>query len=251
MTQICTSLPCKDEVECGSSDAMTEYHDKWKCFSCGKVWWKESKRIKLSSNDKKNVYKFDYIMDISHNSYDIPPEYLKWILDAKLTQIDLNFVGAGYSKSYNGIVFPYIKWNKDLHEDEIVGYYIRQLNPKRHIILGEKTLFYTYQLYTNKILILVEDYLSAIKVANSSGLWKSDVAGIGTNRIGNFIDEIIKYKEIVLWYDPDKAGKEGMLNDEKLLRNYVKVHKIYSDKDPKFHSLLEINNYLENCLNEK
>ena len=233
-TQLQHSLPCKDQKQCRSSDAMTEYDDKYYCFSCNKCWWKNKRNRRASPR----VLQENSTITLPNDLTDVfPARELKWLYDRGLRMSEIDEYKITYSPSFKGIVFPI--WGYAGHYD---SYYIRQVEPRKEFYIGTKQLFYGQKFYTHGPLVLVEDIPSAIRVNRFL-----PCCALLTNRVGRNIARLNlnNASAIIMWYDPDKAGKMGMLQDLKLLTQYRTVYKIISEKDPKDHTDEEIKQYLE------
>jgi hypothetical protein len=109
---------------------------------------------------------------------------------------------------------------------------------------GEASWFYK----NKKTLIITEDYLSAYRVSNDTGL--SSVALLRTSVSDTTLRQIydLNFEHIYIWLDPDQAGKEGALKAKQKLRHYflntTLIDILSFDKEPKECSTKELNGLL-------
>ncbi len=89
-------------------------------------------------------------------------------------------------------------------------------------------------------LVLVEDFISAIKinrVLNSMPMWGSSIT------LGQIKQLSSIFKKIIWWVDPDKQKDyPKMINKSKLF--FDEIQCIYSDLDPKYYETKEIKDKL-------
>jgi twinkle protein len=111
MTLLRSNLPCK---WCDSSDAMAEYENGWKCFSCDKLTFKDNEGNKEVTQQKNKL---------------IPSNLIRYMA-LPLRKISLNtceFFSYGVSKDKNGKyvhveqyldIYGDIKWQRIRTEDK-------------------------------------------------------------------------------------------------------------------------------------
>jgi hypothetical protein len=170
----------------------------------------------------------------------IPPAGLVWLLQY-ITQDQIEQYQIGYSKQLNRVILP-VYW-----DDELIAYQGRALgeygkdNPK-YLTWKKKAVKHPYFMADNvtdtKILIIVEDMLSAIKVS---------CAGVGVAVLGSYVadavfDLIRQYDAVRVWLDYDKA--KVSLASTKRIRSITgkPATPIITDLDPKDYGEGFINN---------
>lgn len=98
---------------------------------------------------------------------------------------------------------------------------------------------------TGDTLVLTEDTLSACKVSYVTEAWSL----LGTKLLDKPLTEIIQtQREVVVWLDGDKAGRDGRDRVVSKLRAYgVNVRSITTPKDPKLYTRDEIRELIYGC----
>jgi len=128
-------------------------------------------------------------------------------------------------------------------EGETIGWQVRNLLPNTipkyitHYIddskKGDAAWFYK----SNKTLVITEDYLSAYRVHNDTGL--NSVALLRTSISDKTLNQIyeLNFENIVIWLDPDEAGIKGTTHAYKKLNHFLpkqtKIAIYGNDKEPK------------------
>lgn len=92
--------------------------------------------------------------------------------------------------------------------------------------------------------VFVEDVLSAWRVADAG---YTSCAVLGTSFRPRVLEAALSGKlAAAIWLDPDKAGDAAAVKLRRALRLYdVEVRKITSERDPKYHSSKQIQQYME------
>lgn len=209
---------------CNSSDAYAEYTDNFYCFSCGRFKIKSSlERFKTIKSDR--VY--------SAITYDkiIPPRALKWLLSYGLSTKEVQKFGYSYEKDILVLYSCENYWQ---------GRYFGEENKPRYQSNGVKP-FITFG-DNKRILVLVEDIISAIKVSRyfSTSPMLGSVPMLDVNLYKNF-------EQVFIWNDNDKIGTSIKSANKlsELLGFSVKV--IQSEQDPKFYNDKHIQEYVLNA----
>lgn len=179
----------------------------------------------------------------------LPPQALAWLFKYELTLNDAETYNIGYSKKLERVVIPiynsdckliawqgrdiYYAQNKKLYESGIVKKkplkYYTEYNSQAN---DNKKLFYKIMQKESKVLVLVEDILSAIKVANKS---KYSVVALLNSTLYNKLIETLNlhsYEKVYIWLDPDKRieSLQGSLRWNRL--GVITKH-IWTNYDPK------------------
>jgi len=187
---------------CPSSDAYTEYDDGSSyCFSCKKYTppigiKSEVIKQKLDGSELRSQKEFVYPSDAT--SY-IPSEPLKWLHKYGITKQEIIKNGINWSDYYSGIILPCFNGTDRVLSGFTVRFFPRQ-NPKT-IVHGFVCPSLVHDLHTSSI-VLVEDYLSAIKVGrhvSTMCLWGSNIPLKALSSLSK------RFSRVGIWLDMDKA----------------------------------------------
>jgi hypothetical protein len=139
-------------------------------------------------------------------------------------------------------------------KNEIIGYQVRNLHsnsgPKylTHYVNSESNGDPSWFYKMIDTLVITEDYLSAYRVFNSSSC--SSLALLRTSLSDKTLFEISEreFKNIIIWLDPDEAGREGAAKVYKKLSHYLPTKTVIAiydnDKEPKECSPAELRDIL-------
>lgn len=175
---------------------------------------------------------------IDSNS-DIPTEASEWLFQYELNNNTLIKHHILWSESREMLIFPYFI------QDTLVAWQGRYFgtNPKIgkwHTKGDVEKIVYVLG-RKSKTIVLVEDIVSAIKVARIatvSPIFGSHISLLKLKTLGIFYDKII------IWLDPDKQ-KDAIKFAEKGQLMGLETRVVLSNKDPKEHSMDEIVEYLK------
>lgn len=143
----------------------------------------------------------------------------------------------------SGLVFLPIPVNR-----KYAGYVLRNVDPYR----SKATPKYISDLIDgyaklgddSRCVVLVEDYLSAIRIHEDTGL--TTVCVMGTSAPMAVRTELIKHDRAILWLDSDEAGRSSDTKWRKELAVFgIKVDSVVTEQDPKLLSKHEIEEVLE------
>ena len=198
-------MPCS---KCSSSDAATQYADgKTHCFSCGATYLtKESTHE--NPQPKKDEYRMGNITEIY--TYECRGFEERQITRAVCEEFGVR-VEYDEDRNISGHYYPYSK------DGQLSGYKYRQL-PKSFRTIGNATaeLFGQARGVNGKKLVITEGELDALAVAQSylskynrmySVVSLPSASGITT--LVNNLDFINQFKEVVLLFDNDEAGRRA------------------------------------------
>ena len=229
MSSFIRHLPCKS---CGSRDNLGEYTDHFWCFGCGFYEEKTdlmSLRERLAGTNYKPVY-MERLAFTKH----IPKKAMKWLLQNRINLKEI--------EEYN------ILWCQDnetlilVHTDEYwQGRHFGNYGIK-YLSKGRKPL----TIYGDSdIIILVEDVLSAIKIARLSPEYCA-MPLLGSS-LSTEHEETLrnKFNTIHVWLDRDKA-KQGIKISRNLKQKGITSRTIITDLDPKEYKEGEIQSWLKN-----
>jgi hypothetical protein len=172
-----------------------------------------------------------------------PVEAMRWTSRAGMSLTDIEEAGMQYSPSFNRVIVPvsfegqYNGWvgRRVGNDDSIPKYLAAYVDRGKNI--------YVCRTNTEKEIILVEDILSARKLAKAG---YNSVALLGTSLSDEmFYYLTVRYNSFIIWLDNDNA--QVKLNQLKLMNKLSvvgNVRIVKSDKDPKEYSLKEIEEIL-------
>lgn len=218
MSNFIQHIPCPN---CGSRDNCGEYDDHFWCFGCRYFKPKNDIVNVRSRYNQRSSQKFEEDLGYLPTSIDIPPAPLSWLLSYGLTLKEIGDNGISWSNEKELLVLVNLD---SYYQGRCFG------NQKiKYLSKGKKPLlFYGY----SDKLILVEDILSAIKIARlspeycASPLLGSSVSEETIQRLSG------KFKEVILWLDRDKA-KEAITISRDLRQRGFNSRVIISELDPK------------------
>ena len=208
--------PCP---HCGSRDNRAEYKNGYWCFGCSTF---EPKNDTQTLRDR--VYgtqqtKADGNLSINVTSK-IPQKAMQWLLKYDIRQDEIDKYNIGWEPDMNILV---LIQNSNYWQGRNFGFgnaKYRSNGIKPLTIYGE-----------SDILILVEDVLSAIKIARTHKYCASPLLGSSLSKHAE--SQLVKqYKHIYVWLDRDKASNAVRIRNR--LRSLgVTSRAIISDLDPK------------------
>lgn len=224
--------PCPECRRIGndrSGDNLAVYSDGHSyCYRCGY----HSNRTRITNSTTKSIP--SSIILPADVTTELPYEARQWLNKYELTRLDISRNHIMWSEKYSRIVFPYF------NEAELLawqGRYIGEDKTKAKWFSQGKIheIIYPLQVHQRQA-VLVEDIISAIKVSKIRGaipIFGSSVSTKQILRLKSIVDEVW------FWLDPDMRGKSLKLAH---ISNTLGLtaHTIFSDKDPKEHSLEKI-----------
>ena len=229
MSSFIRHLPCKS---CGSRDNLGEYTDHFWCFGCG-FYEEKTDLMSLRERLAGTNYKPIYMESLAFTKH-IPKKAMKWLLQNRINLKEI--------EEYN------ILWCQDnetlilVHTDEYwQGRHFGNYGIK-YLSKGRKPL----TIYGDSdIIILVEDVLSAIKIARLSPEYCA-MPLLGSS-LSTEHEETLrnKFNTIHVWLDRDKA-KQGIKISRNLKQKGITSRTIITDLDPKEYKEGEIQSWLKN-----
>jgi len=194
------------------------------CFNCGYT----SGRKKITQTNSPTQSQIVLPSDVVTQ---LPYEARQWLNKYELTRLDISRNHIMWSEKYSRIVFPYF------NETELLawqGRYIGEDKTKAKWFSQGKIHEIIHPLQVkNRFAVIVEDIVSAIKVSKICGAIPIFGSSISTK-------QWLRLKTIVdrscLWLDPDLRGKSLTIARVGTLLG-VPTHPIFSDKDPKEHTI--------------
>lgn len=180
-----------------------------------------------------------------------PLEAKIWVYKADIRDPLIIQWGMAYSPSHRRVILPVynefrklVLWQgRGLHPDQTKYHTLRGV-AKNKIIMQSWTCPNTYGVLgpgTWDRVVVVEDYLSAIKV----GQVFPTVSLLGTTMSDFQLLELAKFKEVVWWLDDDRGGVTATSKAMKATSLLTSCRRVRSDKDPKLLPLAEIKRIIE------
>lgn len=231
MSSFIRHLPCKS---CGSKDNLGEYTDHFWCFGCG--YYKEKDDIKsirdrvLGQNYKE--ISTENLVFTKH----IPKQAMRWLLQYRITLKEIEDHNILWCQSNETLILVH---KKDYWQGRHFGKY-----GMKYLSKGKKPLTIYGESGT---IVLVEDVLSAIKIARLSP--KCCAMPLLGSSLSIEHEEILRdiFKTIHIWLDKDKA-KQGIKMSRNLRQKGIRSYPIITDLDPKEYNEGEIETWLKNRL---
>lgn len=209
--------PCP---HCGSSDARAEYENSYWCFSCATY---DSKKDTQSLRDKvygSKEVKANSNSFILNTTKDIPRKAMQWLLKYDIRPDEIDKYGICWSPELNILILlqKLNYWQGRNFGFGNIKYKSNGIKPLT--IYG-----------TGDTIILVEDVLSAMKIARTSMYCASPLLGSSLSKQAE--SQLIKqYKTIHVWLDRDKA-KQAVRIRNRLRSLGITSKAIISKLDPK------------------
>lgn len=202
------------------------------CFKCGYISGRKKIAQAISHPQCQIVLPSDVVTQL-------PYEARQWLNKYELTRLDISRNHIMWSEKYSRIIFPYF------NEVELLAWQGRYIPcGKNQVEVNGKApakwfsqgkiheIIHPLQV-KNRFAVLVEDIVSAIKVSKIRGaipIFGSSVSTKQILRLKSIVDEVW------FWLDPDMRGKSLKLAH---ISNTLGLtaHTIFSDKDPKEHTI--------------
>lgn len=188
MCQKGTDTPC-----------FAEYVDGYHCFSCGAHKKLGGTNYAYRPATAATITSFPH--DTTNTVAKFSPNVLEWLYSYYVFDAMIRDYRIMYCKDKeDSLVFPVIK------DNEIKFWQQRYFPTKRFKTGGNKSEIFYIKHDSNK-LVLVEDYISAIRVASFANvicLWGTHM----NYDMSNFIDNI-DMTNVSVWLDPDAAGQDA------------------------------------------
>lgn len=222
-------IPCPT---CGSRDNMGEYEDNFYCFGCGYYRPKrgvEALRARLKRDSEVKPDAASIIV-----TKDIPLLPKKWLLRYEITDSEIENYGIGWCEDKNLLI---LIQNSGYWQGRYFG---NQERPK-YLSSGNKDLLTFFG--EGDSLVVVEDVLSAIKVARLSPEYCS-LPLMGSTMPPEWARKLSeRFKQVRIWLDRDKA-KESLRMARNLSERGIKSSSVITDLDPKEYSKNQIREIL-------
>jgi len=175
----------------------------------------------------------------------LPAAGFRSLLKYGITLEEIKEYGISYSPRYNRLIIPVTDYDVTTTKRSIVTWQGRNLgkvtkeNPKYIFAKGAKNN--GGLLYSNSTCCMVEDMLSAIKVARVC----SAMCLSGSHVSDNIISRLTMFDKLFLWLDLDKAGKSTHLSSRISSLLSIPCRSIITELDPKEYSTNEIKTQIQ------
>jgi 5S rRNA maturation endonuclease (ribonuclease M5) len=157
-----------------------------------------------------------------------------WLSLYGITADHINRYDLFWDPTSERIVFPYenkFAWMRSLDKNQ----------KAKWLRVGEKGILAHYRNSSERKVVLTEDIVSAIRVADFSNV----ICLGGTSAKKDQIAPLLNlYDEIIIWLDGDVAGQRGAEKIRNQLKLTKKIRIVYTAKDPKAHTTDEIKKIL-------
>lgn len=186
--------------------------------------------------------------DISYSANEWPLEARLWLYKADIRNDIIATYGIGYSKKQHRVVLPV----RD-EDNKLLMYQGRGLKPSqtkyKNVRAVPRNSIFCKSWVKNELtdphnydkVVVVEDMLSVIRV----GKHCQAVAAMGTSMSQTQYNYLSKFKLVLFWFDPDKAGLGGSKKGVQKLSLVTECKRIRTEEDPKMLSDEAIANALE------
>lgn len=207
---------------------------KYKCFRCSEYGYipvQPSMQELLQDRQAVLAYESNPDLVLPDLNYDFPSHAVVWLSKASITP-RLWKEKIFWSPSIKRVVMP-LYWEGVLEAVCTRDTSVPRPRPKYFVKYKENFCSPVYGEGTG--LVVVEDVLSAIRVADSG--YRS-MCILGTHVNSAVLNRIVQFKcPVHVWLDGDKAGVQGRLNLIRVLKLMgAEVHAIKTSKDPKLYS---------------
>ena len=234
---------CAKQGKDTNGNNLAVYSDghQW-CYSCG-YYVSASAISKFKARESKSGVGKPARTVILPQDCDVnyPQKAMNWIEKYDLTKTDLLNNGVLWSDSTKRLIFPIYAG-----ETGIVAYQGRyfgeETKPKWYTVGNVKDIFHILGKSTSQI-VLVEDIVSAIKLAKVTMAMPIFGSTVGIVRFKRLYSLYGKTLEVVLWLDPDMR-KQMVLEARRGMLCGLRTQIIFSNADPKEESVEQIQEML-------
>ena len=224
--------PCP---HCGSKDNRAEYENGYWCFGCSKYETKDDTQSLRDRIKRKESNEMKITNGILETVKDIPQKGMQWLLKYNISQEEIRKYGISWEPARRLLVLINKKNYWQARNFGFGNYKYKSNGIKPLQVYGE-----------GDTIVLVEDVLSAIKIARCRYENICATPLLGTSLPKQTMSHLIKkYDKIYVWLDRDKA-KDSVQMKNKLRAAGVTSKAIITPKDPKEYTKTEILHWLKN-----
>lgn len=228
---------------CGSRDNLAVYDDghKW-CFGCN---YYVPPATTLASLNRRMVRQGEEELDAggidtSLFSYELPERADKWIRKYGITDAEIRFYQLAWCDLRQTLVFPFLRDGRVVLTNE--RYFGPNPKHPKYLTFGNKSKEVVYLCGAHNVdkLVLVEDFVSAIKVRRLVSTMPL---------LGCTIPEMVlpwakgRFKKLGVWLDFNKAAES--LREASKAAAFVPSTSIVTTADPKELSMNQIDKTLK------
>lgn len=222
--------PCP---HCGSKDNRAEYTNGYWCFGCSKYEPKDDTNT-LRQRAYNTTHPSKLYNSLLDTTEDIPMTPMRWLLKYNITQDEIKKYGIVWAPFKKLLV---LIQRKDYWQGRNFSF-----GNIKYMSSGNKPLTIYGE---GGILLVVEDVLSAIKIARLRHEGYCATPLLGSSLSKQAEHQLVKrYKHIYVWLDRDKA-KNAVHIRNKLRSQGVESKVIISPLDPKEYNKTEISKWLK------
>lgn len=225
-----TKLPC--ELGCSSSDAMVEYDNAYKCFSCGR--YKPKKRGLVQNTARFGVRSRPNSLPVRDSIY-TERDFIGYLQALGLDNLETHWsdkyqaLGIGLYFLSNKVGTAYRTTLDSKAKSKWLTFYndgVKQLS--------------SFGGYTEEAWI-TEDLLSAAKLNKLTQQLAICISGTKLSDLMLLTLVKLNFKTIYLCLDPDDAGQDAAKVIQKRLSLYTNCVNLVFSRGPKYASLEEVN----------
>lgn len=237
-------IPCET---CGSKDNNAIYDDGHQyCFGCRTY---KPGRVPIHRVHNPDLWIANKVSDFPADAQqEIPAKPLKWLLNYGVTQQLANSKGIYWSPFRQCLC-----WQVISPSGHILGWSTRNFSPDAKVkanhyggihddinIVGTQSPV-TFGSDGDTTLVLVEDYISAIKVGTIIPCMPLYGCTINLNSLQAIAK---RFKGVILWLDSDKLDNARKIAQKASLAGLT-GQVLYTELDPKCYSTSDIHGYLK------
>jgi len=211
-------LPCP---KCGSKDNLADYTDHQFCFGCQYYHKKTDLNSLRERLRTKKIINTAYGIPLVDK---IPQEAMQWLLKYDIRQEEIDKYGIKWSP----LEILVLIMTKSYWQGRNFGF-----GNQKYKSNGIKPL----TKYGDGVIILVEDVLSAIKIARVDGL--SGVPLLGSSLSREHESKLLNKEKVYIWLDRDKA-KNAVRIKNRLRELGLTSKAIITSDDPKVYTANQI-----------
>jgi len=193
---------------------------------------------------KKEVHKNrSRIYQLPENfTFEIPQKFKDYLLEYHIGHNLIDKYGMGHVQ--------YEYYDNVILKDRLViptddGFVCRSQEDKDRKWINKSSLFSSImETGCMDTVVVVEDPISCIRV----GEILPCICALGTSLSYKQFNNIIAYKNAILWMDYDKGGMDGAIKFRNKLSPYVKCRMVFTEDDPKCLDEYSIRRQLNECI---
>lgn len=230
---------CRKEERDTSQDNLVCYSDGHShCFACGfSIRASSIETLRSKLNTKETPIGLSTSSLVLPLSYDLPPIARSWLSSYGITESEIIRERIAWNPEKESLVFP-------IYDGEILvatneRYFGTNQDHPKYYTSGRIHQYYQ-RMGTGPICCIVEDFVSAIKIARQFAAIPLFYSVVAKRLILNLVES---YQTIYIWLDRDKA-KESIKAAARCRQWIPNCGTIISEHDPKCYTDEEIREYI-------